>query len=262
MLRVESVMGMPIRIDVRDPDVGPEAVQAAFDWLVEVDERFSTYQPDSEISRINRGELALDDAHPDVTDVLARCIELGELTGGYFDAWAVARGVEGEERDPSVFLPGAVEPSGLVKGWSVERAGKVLEAHGARNYSVNAGGDIRARGAALPAATWRIGIQHPRQNDAIAAIVEGNDLAVATSGAYERGNHVIDPHTGATPTDVLSATIIGDDLGTADAYATAALAMGAAAPEWSTQLVGYEALLILANGTMLSTRRFPFGAAD
>ena len=262
MLWVETVMGMPIRIDVRDPEVGPETVQAAFDWLVEVDDRFSTWKPHSEISRINRGELALEDAHPDVTDVLARCLELGELTGGYFDAWAVAHEVEGDGRDPSVFLPGAVEPSGLVKGWSVERAGKLLEAHGARNYSVNAGGDIRARGAALPAATWRIGIQHPQRNDAIAAVVEGNDLAVATSGAYERGNHVIDPHTGEAPRAVLSATIVGDDLGTADAYATAALAMGAAAPEWSTQLAGYEALLILADGTMLSTRRFPFGTVD
>ena len=127
MLRVESVMGMPIRIDVRDPEVGPEAVQAAFDWLAEVDVRFSTWKPHSEISRINRGELALGDAHPDVTDVLARCLDLGELTGGYFDAWAVAHGVEGDGRDPSVFLPGAVEPSGLVKGWSVERAGKLLD---------------------------------------------------------------------------------------------------------------------------------------
>lgn len=260
MLRVEGVMGVPIRIDVRDPDADPAAVQAAFDWFVEVDERFSTWKPTSEISRINRGELAVEDAHPDVAAVLDRCRELGDLTGGYFDAWAVVHDLPGDGRDASVFLPGAVEPSGLVKGWAVDRAGRLLAASGARNFSVYAGGDIRTRGAALPAPVWRVGIQHPQQGDAIAAVVEGRDLAVATSGQYERGDHVIDPHTGRAPRDILSATIVGDDLGTADAYATAALAMGAAAaPEWVTQLVGYDALLILADGTMLSTRGFPFG---
>ena len=114
-------------------------------------------------------------------EVLARCEELREETGGYFDA-----------RAP---LPGRIDPSGLVKGWSVDRAGAILDEGGARNYAVNAGGDMVLRGGALPDDRWRVGIQHPLIRDRIAKVVEANDLAVATSGAYARGDHVVDPHT-------------------------------------------------------------------
>ena len=121
---------------------------------------------------------------------------------------------------------GKVDPSGLVKGWSVDRGGELLEGRGLANYSINAGGDIRMRGAALPDPRWRTGIQHPVLHDRIAAVVEANDLALATSGTYIRGEHIVDPHTGAPPSGLLSVSIAGPDLATADAYATAAFAMG------------------------------------
>ena len=73
--RVEQIMGMPIVVDVRDVD-DAAALDPLFDWFRFVDRTFSTYIPDSEISRLNRGELALADAHPDVREVLARCEEL------------------------------------------------------------------------------------------------------------------------------------------------------------------------------------------
>ena len=119
-----------------------------------------------------------------------------------------------------------------MKGWSVDRAAALLDAAGATSYAVNAGGDIRLRGGALPESIWRIGIQHPLERDRIAAVIETRDLAVATSGAYERGEHVIDPHTGRPPTGVLSVTITGPDLATADAYATSAFAMGPRGAQW------------------------------
>ena len=170
-------MGMPIVVDVRD-EPGAEVLDELFDWFREVDERFSTYKEESEISRLNRGELHIRDCHPDVRWVLARCDELREETGGYFDA-----------RYASLL---EVDPSGLVKGWSVDRGGELLEAHGIANYSINAGGDIRMRGAALPESSWRTGIQHPVLHDRIAVVVEANDLALATSGTYIRGDHIID----------------------------------------------------------------------
>src|SRR5579871_6023706 len=89
--RVEHIMGMPISIDVRDPEVDPDAIERAFDWLRWVDATFSTYRPDSAISRLNRGELALDEVHPDVRAVLARCEELRLETHGYFDIHAPYR---------------------------------------------------------------------------------------------------------------------------------------------------------------------------
>jgi thiamine biosynthesis lipoprotein len=235
-------MGMPIVLDERD-DLSEPTIEAVWDELRRADALFSTYKDDSEISRLNRGELALEDAHPDVREVLARCEELRVITDGYFDASRV--------------LESGIDPSGLVKGWAVDRAGDLLDAAGARNYSLNAGGDIRLRGAPLPEPRWRVGIQHPRVRDKITAVVEGNDVAVATSGAYARGEHVVDPHTGKPPAGVLSVTIVGPELATADAYATAAFAMGEAGPEWTATLGLYEAMTILADDRMLLTPGFP-----
>jgi thiamine biosynthesis lipoprotein len=241
--RVEQIMGMPIVVDVRDDEVEEAHLDELFAWFREVDATFSTYKDDSEISRLNRDELALRECSADVRSVIARCRELREETDGYFDAEAV--------------VPGMIDPSGLVKGWSVDRAADLLDRAGLANYAVNAGGDIRLRGSASPDPRWRVGIQHPSILDKIAAVVEADDLAVATSGAYARGEHVVDPHTGRSPEGVLSVTITGPDLATADAYATAAFAMGRDGPEWTRRLSPYEAMTITADGKKLSTAGFP-----
>jgi thiamine biosynthesis lipoprotein len=191
------------------------------------------------VSRINRGELALADADPAVYTVFGICEELLAVTDGFFDARATS--------------PEFLDPSGLVKGWSVDRAAAILDAAGVRGYAVNAGGDMWLRGG-----VWRVGIQHPLERGAVAKVIEATDLAVATSGAYARGDHVLDPHTRRPPMGVLSVTITGPDLATADAYATAAFAMGAdRAPHWTARLRGYEAMTILADGRVLSTPGFP-----
>jgi thiamine biosynthesis lipoprotein len=242
MRRVEQIMGMPILVDVRDTD-DASAAEPLFDWFREVDERFSTYKRDSEISRLNRGDLTLADAHPDVREVLARCDGLRDETRGFFDIRA---------RDPD-----QADPSGLVKGWAVERASAIGDALGWCNYAINAGGDILVRGGALPYATWRVGIEHPTSRHQIVAVVASDDLAVATSGTYARGEHVFDPHTHRPPHGVLSVTITGPDLATADAYATAAFAMGLAGPAWTARLREYDALTLLADGRALRTPRFP-----
>jgi FAD:protein FMN transferase len=240
--RVEHVMGMPIVVDVRDAGVEAEPLDEVFDWFRWVDATFSTYKPDSEVSRIARGELAPGDAHPDVRRVLGRCDELCEETDGYFDARAA----------------GALDPSGLVKGWSVDRASQILRRAELRNFAVSAGGDMVVSGRAVPQQVWRIGIEHPRERMSVAAVVEANDLAVATSGTYARGEHILDPHSGRPSEGVLSVTIAGPDLATADAYATAVFAMGPVrGPRWTARLRGYEAMTILAEGTVLTTPGFP-----
>jgi FAD:protein FMN transferase len=229
--RVEHVMGMPVVVAVRDGEVPDEV----FDWFRHVDATFSTYKDDSEISRIRRGELAVEDASDEVRHVLGRCDELRAETSGFFDIDAV----DGD-------------PSGFVKGWSVDEAAAILDRAGFEEYAINAGGDIRVRG------TWQIGIQHPVERQSLAKELEGTDIAVATSGSYERGEHVRDPHSGYAPAGILSVTITGPDLGTADAYATAAFAMGGhRAPNWTARLRGYEAMTILTDGRVLSTPGFP-----
>jgi FAD:protein FMN transferase len=233
--RVEHVMGTVVSLRVRAGEPPIEAVDAAFAWLHEVDARFSTYRSDSEIRRLDRGELLPRDASADVRFILDRCVALRRETDGYFDVRATGR----------------LDPSALVKGWAAERAAELLAAAGAREFCLNAGGDVIARGR------WRVGVQHPLERGAVAAVVDACDLAVATSGAYERGAHIVDPIGVAGAGEVLSVTVTGPDLGVADAYSTAAFAMGASGPAWTLRLAGYEAMTILASGSVLCTPGFP-----
>jgi thiamine biosynthesis lipoprotein len=233
-------MGMPVIVDVCDPGASTAAVDRAYAWLDLVDRMFSTYRPDSEISRLNNGELALVDADPAVRSVLARCAALCAETGGYFDARGSAAG-------------DGIDPSGLVKGWSVEGAARILERAGLRSFSINAGGDVLVRGRAPQGGRWQIGIQHPLQRDAIAAVLAVSHGGVATSGTYERGAHIIDPHSGLPPEGVLSVTIVGPSLATADAYATAAFAMGRDAAAWCSTLAGFEAIVVTDDERVLTT---------
>jgi thiamine biosynthesis lipoprotein len=231
-------MGTAVSFDVRAARSGsaPEAaMDDAMAWLHDVDARFSTYRAESEISRIARGELDAAAASPDVRWILHRCARLREQTGGFFDARAGGR----------------LDPSALVKGWAVQRAADGLRIAGVERFCINAGGDVVAAGPA-----WCVGIRHPLDAHAVAAVVEAEDLAVATSALYERGGHVLTP-SGRPPEGVLSVTVTGPDLGIADAYATAALAMGSDGPAWTLRLDGYEAMTILADERVLTTPGFP-----
>ena len=241
--RVEHVMGLPIVVDVRDEDEAGAALEELFDWLRWADATFSTFKEDSEISRINRGRLRREDAQPQVRRVLGRCELLQQETDGYFDM-----------RTPA----GSIDPAGLVKGWAVDRAAAILDDAGFHNYAVSAGGDMRVLGRAVPDLAWRVGIQHPLDRRQVAAVIETTDLAIATSGAYARGDHVWDPHSGRAPVGILSVTVVGQELAIADAYATAAFAMGPErAPHWTARLHGYEAMTILADETVFKTGGFP-----
>jgi FAD:protein FMN transferase len=239
IFRLETVFGIPVGIDVRDDGADPAALGRAFARLRAVDRRFSTHRADSDVTRIRSGALAVRDAAPEVRAVLARCARLRAETRGCFDVHAT----------------GALDPSGFVKGWALDRAVAILRAAGARNLCVHAGGDVRVCGGRAPGAPWRIGVQHPLVRDAVAAVLAApHDLAVATSGAYERGAHIVDPRTRRPPAGLLSVTVCGPELGTADAYATAAFAMGPQeGPAWAATLRGYEAMAILADGRVLST---------
>jgi thiamine biosynthesis lipoprotein len=236
--QVRHIMGMPIEIDVRD--AAAVDVEPAFDWLRRADATFSTYRDDSDISRLDRGEVGLAECRPDVDEVLTACVALARETRGFF----------------SVRAAGRLDPSGFVKGWAVAGAAERLAAAGARSFCINAGGDVVARGRPAPGRRWRVGIRHPEDPQRLAAVLAVEDLAVATSGAYERGAHIVDPHTRRPATGLLSATVVGPDLGRADAYATAAFAMGADGPAWTASLDGYDAMCVTRDRRVLTTPGF------
>jgi thiamine biosynthesis lipoprotein len=254
--RKEDIMGTWITIDVRDDEVPADALDAAFDWFRCVDATFSTYRPDSEIARLNRGEIEESQASPQVADVLASCRRLRERTGGAFDPWAAARAPGVRDRPGGGQAPGAVEPAAYVKGWSAAGAWQRLEAAGARNVLIDAGGDVLARGRPAPGRRWRIGIQHPGRLDRMASVVEIDDLAVATSGSYRRGAHIVDPETGKPPSGLQSVTCVGSDLAVADALSTAAFAMGGAGAAWLARQSDVEAMVITTDGLVRVTPGF------
>jgi thiamine biosynthesis lipoprotein len=233
-------MGTIISFDVRPPFVDQAVIDAACDVLHDIDRRFSLYSPESELGRLGRGLVTESDLSPDVRWVLAACDELARSSGGAFDA---------RRHRPD----GVVDPSGFVKGWAVEEAVRRLDEAGATNCLVTAGGDIVARGEAAPGVAWRIGIRHPEEADRVAAVIAIRRGAVATSGLYERGDHVRDARTDAIPRELLSVSVIGPDLTWADAYATSAFVMGREGLAWVESHPGYGAVGITATGEVLWT---------
>lgn len=230
-------MGTVFTFDVRDPGSYSEPIDDVIDWLRRIDSIFSTYKVDSAISQLNRGERRLADCPAEIVEVLGLCADMERETDGYFSSrWN-----------------GTIDPTGLVKGWSVDRASMMLTAYGSAAHAVNGGGDIRVAGGNKP---WNIGITDPlRRGDCITSIV-ATDLAIATSGTAERGAHVVDPYTRRPATTFASVTVVGPDLTVADAYATAAMAMGERALTWLTACPRYEAFFVDNAGDCYRTPGF------
>jgi thiamine biosynthesis lipoprotein len=237
-------MGTAISLDLADDLPAATLAELAdetFAWLREVDARFSTYRDDSEVCRFDRGELALADASADLRAVVERCADLWRVTDGFFDAYATGR----------------FDPSGYVKGWSAQVASDRLYAAGAPNHCLNAGGDVRVRGRSATGGPWRVGIRHPWDPTATCLVLTGTDLAVATSGVYERGHHVVDPRRGAPAHGLRSVTVVGPDLGLADAYATAAVAMGTPGIAWLDTLPEHRHAVVTDDARLLHSRTLP-----
>lgn len=224
--------------------IEPEAAQPYFDEAASVlhgaDRVFSTYKHDSPLSRLRRGEMALGEAPPEVAEVLDLCRVAREATGGWFDPWA---------------MPGGVDPTGLVKGWATGRALSVLAAAGTDGALVNAAGDLASCGVVAPGQLFRAGIADPASPGTLAAVVT-LDGALATSGTYERGSHLLNPHTHVRESAVASASVTGPDPALADAFATALCVGGAEVLERLEHVGGYEALLIGFDGSRRLTPGF------
>ncbi|MFI5036650.1 MAG: FAD:protein FMN transferase [Acidimicrobiales bacterium] len=243
----EIVMGTVVTIDLFAEDgVSPAAalphLARAVTALHRADKVFSTWKPTSALSRLRRGEISLGEAPPEVAEVLAACRSARELSGGWFDPWA---------------RPGGVDPTGLVKGWAAERALDELRDAGLDGAMVNAAGDIATFGGPSTHEVFRVGVVRPDEPMELACVVELRG-AIATSGTYERGAHLINPRTGRRASEVASASVVGPDLGLADALATALSVGGDAVLERVAAIEGYEAFTIGHLGQRRSTSHFPF----
>jgi len=239
-------MGTVVSFSLREAESATEAeaaLERAKARLRRVDDVFSTWKAQSPMSRLRRGEIELDTAPPEVAEVLELCRTARDASDGWFDPWS---------------LPGGVDPTGLVKGWAAERALDEFKNAGVPAALINAGGDITAFGRPAPGQPWRIGIRDPLAADRLLLMVElDGPGAVATSGTYERGEHLIDPHTGEPARGLLSATVVGLDLAFADALATALFVSGGKLLERISRLAGYHGFTVSGDGVVRASRGLP-----
>lgn len=232
-------MGIPVSVDVRDgdPATTPALVARAFTALHAADRRFSRYDPRSEVSRFGRGELLPADLSEDLREVLGVAGRAWRDSGGAFSV-----------RRPD----GSVDTDGVVKGWAVQRATDILAAGGLTRFCWNAGGDVVTRGEPEAGRGWHVAVRDPLGGEAFLAVLELRDGAVATSGTYERGNHVWDGRTGTPATALLSATVVAPDLTTADVLATSVLALGPDGVRWASGAGATAVIAVAADGRILT----------
>jgi len=234
------IMGTPVTVEIINADL--PAFHPVFDYFSAVDERFSTYKATSEVSQINRGALPHSAYSPEMQEVLRLAGETKQATGGYFD----------------VYTPeGALDPSGIVKGWAVNNAAKLIRAQGHVDFWVDAGGDIQTGGKNVEGKEWSAGIRSPFNENEVVKIVYPRGHGVATSGTYIRGEHIWNPHTRkSVATEIVSLTVIGPDVYEADRFATAAFAMGNEGIRFIESLPGFEGYAIDKHGTATMTGGF------
>ncbi|HUH97366.1 MAG TPA: FAD:protein FMN transferase [Anaerolineales bacterium] len=223
------LMGMPVTLEVVEAAATEPLFNEVFTYFQYVDEKFSTYKDQSEISRLNRGDLKFDELSEDLKLILGLAEQTRRESNGYFD----------------IHHHGILDPSGIVKGWAIYNAAEILHKRDFKDFYVEAGGDVQACGKNTEGRRWRVGIRNPFNMDEIVKVLSVTDCGVATSGTYVRGQHIYDPKKGEdAQSDILSLTVIGPDVYEADRFATAAFAMGRSGIDFIEDLPGFEGYMI------------------
>jgi len=234
-------MGMPITIEVVDPSVSAESINKVFDYFDYVDKKFSLYKETSEISKINLGKIKKSKHSHDMEEVFDLSEKTRLETDGYFD----------------IRKNGKFDTNGLVKGWSIFNASKILSNEGFKNFYIEAGGDIQAIGQNAKNEKWKVGIRNPFNANEVVKVIAISNLGVATSGTYVRGQHIYNPHQANEPiVEILSLTVIGPNVYETDRFATAAFAMGRKGIEFIDKLHGFEGYMIDKDGIATMTENF------
>jgi thiamine biosynthesis lipoprotein len=285
----EPIMGTSVRVELWSEDraAGEAAIAAVMERMHHIDETMSPFRPDSELSRINRDASAgpVSISRP-MVDIIARSIEFSELSEGAFDITfasaghlydyrlrihpsddelAQARAAIGYRNlilNPQACTirfarPGVrIDLGGFAKGLAVDDGAAILQSRGIRNAIVTAGGDSHILGDRR-GRPWTIGIRDPRKAGEMVAVLPLQDVALSTSGDYERYferdgiryHHLIDPATGKSPSGVRSVTVVAPDGLTSEALTKCVFVMGV---EKGMRLVesldGVDAVVVDAAG--------------
>lgn len=239
MKQTKIIMGMPITVEITDSK-DTALLTDTFAFFHKVDNRYSTYKDDSEIMQVNNG-MPRSDWSDEMKTIMQLCEETKRATNGYFD----------------VKHDGKLDPSGLVKGWSIWEAAVRLKKRDVKNFYIEAGGDIQAEGSNEQHEPWVVGIRNPFNRDEIIKVLHVKNKGVATSGTYIRGQHIYNPHQPQDELhDVQSLTVIADNIYEADRFATAAFAMGKNGITFIEQQAGLEGYMVDDSGIATLTSGF------
>lgn len=247
MRQSRLAMGMPATVEIVDRTRTPELFDEVFAYFERLNEKFSTYKENSEMSKINKGQIKNEEQSDEMKLIFGLSVETKKITGGYFDI---------------VGRNGKYDPSGIVKGWAIMNAANILKRRGIKNFCINVGGDIQVGGKNNRGNAWRIGIENPfhagsANKESVKTIYLEKDEGIATSGNYLRGQHIYNPKNKTeTIDDIISLTVIGSNAYEADRFATAAFAMGKDGINFIDSLVGFEGYMIDKNGIATMTRDF------
>ena len=264
--REEAIMGTAVRAELwtNNRGAGEAAIDAVMHEMHRIDHAMSPFKPHSELSCINRdaanGPVQISE---EMFRLIARSIEFSELSGGAFDITYASAGclydyrqrikpsdealaraqaaigyknliLDAKARTIRFARDGVrIDLGGFAKGHAVDNAAAILKRRGIRHAIVSAGGDSRVVGDRR-GRPWTIGVRHPRRTGEVVAVLPLEDVAISTSGDYERYferdgvrcHHVIDPKTGKSPGGVHSVTILAPDGLTSEGLSKSVFVMG------------------------------------
>ncbi|MHB8280359.1 MAG: FAD:protein FMN transferase [Candidatus Humimicrobiaceae bacterium] len=242
MKQTRALMGMTITVEIADTSATKIDIDKAFSYFENVEKKFSVFKTTSEITLINNGKIKESQWSEDMKLVFTLAEKTKKETNGYFDI---------------VASEGKYNPSGLVKGWAIYNASKLLLAQGFKNFYVEAGGDIQTHGKNEQDRYWSVGIKNPFNQEQIVKVLYLKDQGIATSGTYIRGQHIYDPHArNKSLTEIVSISVIGPNVYETDRFATAAFAMGEKGIRFIENLKGFEGYMIDKNGIATQTSGF------
>lgn len=240
MKQTKIIMGMPVAVEIVGVD-DSKIFQKIFDYFAHIDKKFSTFKKNSEISKINQGKVKPEESSFEMKEVLKLSELTKRQTNNYFD----------------IKKDNYIDPSGLVKGWAINNASNLLTKDGYKNFYIDAGGDIQAIGKNSKDKAWSVGIRNPFDTSQIIKVLHLSDRAVATSGTYERGDHIYNPKQKDCESNIISLTVIGQNIYDADRFATAAFAMGEAGITFIENLKNFEGYMV--NKKRVATQTSGFG---
>lgn len=212
-------------------------------FLRDVESELSPFLPQSEISKINSGQIKIADASARAQHILNLCDETKKLSGGYFD-------IKKNNKMRNI------DPCGLVKGWVISQSAMILKRRGFNNFLVEISGDMQTSGRPKNKKFWAIGIRDPFEKNRIIKILNLSDQGIATSGTAEKGCHIYNPVDNKTENDLISLTAVSPSVFDADRFATAAFAMGRRGLNFLENKKGLEGYAIFKNQTAAFTSGF------